>query len=244
MEQQVIILDDSIETELAHAETKIERASRDAFRDVGLELKHIRDRQLWQAGYPSFLSYCEERWEWAEQHVNRLIFAAETYELLQNKFEPMGSNLPCRERHVRPLRLLDSNEHKVEVWRRVVSNADGRVTAKIVEAEVQRKLAELEKNWITLDEWNEMDEVDRGTCLSQIHYSTKTMNKPNDNIEWAMWSWNPVTGCLHGCEYCYARDIANRFYPQKFVPSFVPNIKAYLSALWLTCSASGFLPIG
>ena len=24
-------------------------------------------------------------------------------------------------------------------------------------------------------------------------------------------TWNPVTGCLHGCEYCYARGIAHRF---------------------------------
>lgn len=24
-------------------------------------------------------------------------------------------------------------------------------------------------------------------------------------------TWNPVTGCLHSCEYCYARGIANRF---------------------------------
>ena len=32
-----------------------------------------------------------------------------------------------------------------------------------------------------------------------------------DGIEWAKWSWNPVTGCLHGCPYCYARDIANRY---------------------------------
>lgn len=30
-------------------------------------------------------------------------------------------------------------------------------------------------------------------------------------IDWADASWNPVTGCLHGCEYCYARGIANRF---------------------------------
>lgn len=30
-------------------------------------------------------------------------------------------------------------------------------------------------------------------------------------IEWCDSTWNPVTGCLHGCEYCYARDMAHRF---------------------------------
>lgn len=35
------------------------------------------------------------------------------------------------------------------------------------------------------------------------------MNKPK--IDWCDSTWNPVTGCLHGCEYCYARGIANRF---------------------------------
>lgn len=35
------------------------------------------------------------------------------------------------------------------------------------------------------------------------------MNKTK--IEWCDSTWNPVTGCLHGCEYCYARRIAERF---------------------------------
>jgi len=30
-------------------------------------------------------------------------------------------------------------------------------------------------------------------------------------IDWCDSTWNPVTGCLHDCEYCYARGIANRF---------------------------------
>lgn len=30
-------------------------------------------------------------------------------------------------------------------------------------------------------------------------------------IDWCDASWNPVTGCLHGCEYCYAQGIAKRF---------------------------------
>ena len=30
-------------------------------------------------------------------------------------------------------------------------------------------------------------------------------------IDWCDATWNPVTGCLHGCKYCYARRIAERF---------------------------------
>lgn len=30
-------------------------------------------------------------------------------------------------------------------------------------------------------------------------------------IDWCDATFNPVTGCLHGCEYCYARKIAERF---------------------------------
>ena len=34
-------------------------------------------------------------------------------------------------------------------------------------------------------------------------------------IDWCDSTWNPVTGCLHGCEYCYARRIAERFRARK-----------------------------
>lgn len=30
-------------------------------------------------------------------------------------------------------------------------------------------------------------------------------------IEWCTMTWNPVTGCWHGCNYCYAKKIAERF---------------------------------
>ncbi len=30
-------------------------------------------------------------------------------------------------------------------------------------------------------------------------------------IEWCDSTWNPITGCKHGCKYCYARRIAKRF---------------------------------
>jgi len=35
------------------------------------------------------------------------------------------------------------------------------------------------------------------------------MNKTN--IEWCDMTWNPITGCLHDCSYCYARNQARRF---------------------------------
>jgi len=47
-------------------------------------------------------------------------------------------------------------------------------------------------------------------------------------IEWTDYTWNPITGCLKNCDYCYARKMAeNPFYrkafPYKFVPHFYPE---------------------
>jgi protein gp37 len=50
-----------------------------------------------------------------------------------------------------------------------------------------------------------------------------TFNPTNELISWAMWSWNPVTGCLHGCPYCYARAISeppDAVFPAGFTPLF------------------------
>ena len=30
-------------------------------------------------------------------------------------------------------------------------------------------------------------------------------------IEWCDHTWNPITGCRHHCEYCYARKMSKRF---------------------------------
>ncbi len=47
-----------------------------------------------------------------------------------------------------------------------------------------------------------------------------------DGVSWAAYTWNPITGCLHGCGYCYARSIADRFpaaFPAGFEPLFHPE---------------------
>jgi len=50
-------------------------------------------------------------------------------------------------------------------------------------------------------------------------------NQTNDSVDWASWTWNPVTGCEHGCKFCYAREIAHSermadYYPNKFEPTY------------------------
>lgn len=45
-------------------------------------------------------------------------------------------------------------------------------------------------------------------------------------IDWCDSTWNPVTGCLHGCEYCYARGIANRFAGCDKLSTYMPNCQA------------------
>ena len=52
-------------------------------------------------------------------------------------------------------------------------------------------------------------------------------------IEWTDVSWNPVTGCSAGCDYCYARRMARRLqamgqprYANGFAPTFHPEVLA------------------
>lgn len=51
------------------------------------------------------------------------------------------------------------------------------------------------------------------------------MNKTK--IDWTDWTWNPVTGCLHGCPYCYAQATARRWgkspAEKTFEPMFHPE---------------------
>lgn len=74
----------------------------------------------------------------------------------------------------------------------------------------------------SIAEWELLADEDK----THLFFSSeKTLNKQDTtSIEWAQWSWNPITGCKHDCPYCYARDIANRFYEkQKFNPTIYPN---------------------
>jgi protein gp37 len=80
---------------------------------------------------------------------------------------------------------------------------------------------------ITVDKWKQLTFDEQRLVLSG-DTGKSIFNKTNSNVEWALWTWNPVTGCLHDCDYCYARDIAIRFYEylpvdSRFAPVFYPD---------------------
>jgi len=52
----------------------------------------------------------------------------------------------------------------------------------------------------TVEQWSNLSEPIRKVLLSRE--SDKKFNLTNENVEWASWTWNPVTGCLHNCSYC------------------------------------------
>lgn len=211
------------QNDLLEREGRIERAQRNAYYEIGLELKAIRDKGLYKVDRPApvngrysfttFEEYCPGRWDMEIRRVQQMIESAETVERMEKaqKF----ACFPSRESHVRELLKLETDAQRADVWQRVVSSGQT-ITAKLVEAEVARYVAEMNVDWLTLEEWEK-------TPVEIIKNADKTLNKQDNNsIEWAQWSWNPITGCRHECSYCYARDIANRFYPQKFEPSIYP----------------------
>ena len=215
---ELAIVEPDLVMALEHSEQKIERATRSAFYEVGTELRHIRDQRLYRERYGTFEDYCQERWEWTPQHVGRLIMAADVVD----EIEPMGSILPTSERHVRPLLQLEEPDQRAAAWQTALASAEkdnDRVKARHVEAAVRDLLTTRE--FITLAEWDGMKAKAKRDVLT-VDGAKKFNRQDNNNIEWAQWSWNPITGCKHGCEFCYARDIAARFGPPGVSDPFAP----------------------
>ena len=95
----------------------------------------------------------------------------------------------------------------------------------LVSAARQVELIAPDEKIIKLSQWKGMSAEEREACLEQAAAKSKAgFNlQKSDSIEWALWSWNPVTGCEHNCSYCFGRDLAKRFYEQGFVPTLLPD---------------------
>jgi len=131
-----------------------------------------------------------------------------------------------------PSRLSEVQSIVAE-WEKKQSDIDNE--AKRVAAEKQKseedalmRISKLRSN-VSLEEWKTLNEEEKDLLIVSSKGEGGVFNKQESkDIEWAQWSWNPLTGCLHNCSYCYARDIANmkrmeKVYPNGFAPSFRSN---------------------
>ncbi len=180
---------------LADCEAAIEKHL-EGFVAVGKALQVIQKHRLHlHAGFKTFDAYVQAKWGFKRSRAYQLIEAAQVAENVHN----CGQDLPVpkNEGQVRPLAKLKPAD-QAKVWHAVVEETPAReITAKIVE------------------------EKARAVAVKQA--SPSVFNEVNENNDWAKWSWNPVTGCNHGCDYCYARPIAERFtdkFPKGFKPDF------------------------
>ena len=57
-------------------------------------------------------------------------------------------------------------------------------------------------------------------------------------IDWCDDTWNPVSGCRHGCPYCYAREFIHRF-GDKVLYGHLGSAPPFSSSLF-TDPASGY----
>lgn len=191
-------------------------------------------KRVWSAEYfrwsersrGAFVVRCADfykKWEhdpnWCEKcpEAVRLI---ESYMDLTRKMEADGvpketTMVGLSERAARPLFAIRDEETKQKAISHIenaltrTTPQGGQYTKKLTAGDVQQIVKKAENEVRTT-------EPRRPAAMA-------IFNETNDNIEWARWSWNPVTGCKHDCVYCYARDIANRFFPEKFEPTFHPE---------------------
>lgn len=192
---------------LVRHETSIERG-RSTFIEVGRALRKIRDGRLYREDFPNFEDYCRVRWGWGRRNVDQQIEASTA----TDDVSAIALTSPANEAQARPLTTLKTPTARAEAWSVAVNTLPP--GQPMTAAHVTRTVQALVEKPSVSDA-----RQTAGTVLAPAT-SRATFNRTNQNVDWAWWTWNPVTGCLHGCPYCYARELAHRFYPQKFEPTF------------------------
>jgi protein gp37/ParB-like chromosome segregation protein Spo0J len=89
--------------------------------------------------------------------------------------------------------------------------------------DIPKKRNQIPAGAYSIATWNALSQEKRSEIIANPGGNSQFNKQDTEAIDWAKWSWNPVTGCRHNCPYCYARDIAERFYEQKFEPTFLPD---------------------
>lgn len=220
-----------------------------------IDVWHLKRRKGYEAlGYKNLVDCvqqeCASLASMSKAIIYKMAGAGEVLENLISSLQFVDS-IPS-EGQLRPIveAELEANE-QIEVWQAVSQMAEEqkvKITAQLVEQVVEEYVStKVEKPMIatvidsatssgrtiyTLTDWQEFQtngHIALDDLCGQLEARKRSkFNHTNENVEWAHWTWNPVTGCLHDCPYCYARDIANRHYDHlpignRFQPVIYPE---------------------
>jgi protein gp37 len=106
---------------------------------------------------------------------------------------------------------------------------NGKVAIGVAHAQIKQQARTIKAEAKPLVLSNEKPQVEIVTAKGVVKLidapNSPKFNETNDSVSWANWTWNPVTGCEHGCKFCYARAIATSdrmasVYPFAFEPAF------------------------
>jgi protein gp37/ParB-like chromosome segregation protein Spo0J len=135
-----------------------------------------------------------------------------------------------------PLTIEQAAEHlkvspgSVTRARKVLARGDPELIARVAAHELTISKAEhllpdrpraIVEGGYTVKAWRELPDEERA-ALRVLRDRKARLNRQNagedDNaIDWARWSYSPITGCIYGCPYCYIRDFVS------IAPMFHPN---------------------
>lgn len=97
------------------------------FYEVGAALMTISEARLYRADFPTFDTYCRERWHMSRPRAYQLMQASDVV----NNLSTIVDILPTREAQVRPLTKLPP-EAQAPTWREAVKHAGGIPSAAVV----------------------------------------------------------------------------------------------------------------
>ncbi len=136
------------------------------------------------------------------------------------------------------LRIEEAAEHlkvsanSVKRARKVLDRGDSELIARVQSHELSVSAASLllpppvrprvvAEDGYTIEAWRALPEHERAALLGLRNRKAK-LNRQNPTedgnaIDWARWSYSPITGCKHNCPYCYIGDFVS------MVPMFHPD---------------------
>lgn len=167
---------------------QIIQKGKDTFVEVGTALSEIRDSRIYRATFKTFEDYCQSRWDFSRQYVNKIISAAEVV----SKMETVVSK-PTTERQVRELAKAPE-ETRPAAWERaqeIAKEESKPVAARHVEAAVLEVMpkeepetviedgtkedipADSEKLSLLKSTWNKASKKDRAMFAAWINKNWK-----------------------------------------------------------------------